>query len=251
MNNRYTKKKRGGWPYQLTRNIVLATILGIYAAVLLPLVAKADDAPPTVTTGSNGLPNGAGLAIPPNTGATPVVAVAPNTDTNGSPTIGGGVQEIMNAISTGTNLLWEVHGLYASGLSKKYGGGVGVVWPFTTYVFTSIRIDWVNGGFWMPQGNVGVQLPIHVFKGTFGTNGLTITPFTYAGVAVPLSGATIGSVTLGGSPPLSNDGQPTAILGAGAAIELYAPWHLNAVADIEEWTGFPSKQVRFGALFKI
>lgn len=169
----------------------------------------------------------------------------PSTSVSPAPSFGQEIQSAFNNILNNTNLLYEAHALYAPGLNHKMGGGFGVVYPFSDYVFTSIRIDWVDGGFWMPQGNVGLQVPIHLHP--FGTNNtITITPFTYAGVAVPVSGATIGTITLGGSPPVSNDGQPTAILGAGAAIGLYSPWHLYAVGDIEEWTGFPGKQYRLG-----
>lgn len=224
-----------------------------YLIAIIAIAFALNSQAQTVTTNANGLPNGAGLAIPTATvvtnsdGSYTVVVpsgAGPSTNTIPAGNVGQSLQGILNQALHNTNLLWEAHALYAPGLSKKYGGGVGVVYPFSQYVFTSIRIDWVDGGFWMPQGNVGLQAPLTLY--TNGSSHITITPFAYGGVAVPVSGAQIGSVTLGGSAPRNNDGQPTAILGAGAALSLYAPWHLNAFGDIEEWTGFPGKQYRFG-----
>lgn len=158
--------------------------------------------------------------------------------------VGATAQALLDQVLHNSNLLWEVHGLYAPGLTKKYGGGVGVVYPFTPYVFTSIRVDWVNGGFWMPQGNVGIQAPLTLY--TNGTSKIVITPFGYGGVAVPVSGATVGSITIGGASPINNDGKPTAILGAGGALDLYSAWHLKLVGDVEDWSNFPGQQYRVG-----
>lgn len=217
-------------------------------AIALPMKSMA-----LSETNSDGTPNGSFLAVPKATivtnsdgSYTVDVPTANGTveTTIPAPVVGATLQNVVQQVLNNTNLLWEAHALYAPGLQKKYGGGIGVVYPFSQYVFTSVRIDWVNGGFWMPQGNVGLQAPLTLY--TNGSSKIVVTPFAYAGVAVPVSGATIGSITLGGAPPISNNGQPTAILGAGAAVNLYSPWHLNLVGDIEEWTGFPGKQIRGG-----
>lgn len=209
----------------------------VFAALTVSAFAQ------TITVNTNGQPNGAGLAIPfPN--SPPLVL--PNTDSNGVPSISGGFKQILDALVNGTNVIYEVHGLYAPGLNKKDGGGFGVFYPVSQYVFTGIRLDYADGGFWMPSGNVGVQFPISI------TSWLKVTPFTYAGIAVPVSGAMLGSFTVPGQVPRDNNGQPTAILGAGGAINLYTStsgkWSYALAGDIEEWTGFPGKQYRFAAL---
>ncbi len=208
------------------------------------LLILAFTAPAQTTTDLPKNSNPVSLASTPAEILADIPTVPPNTDTNGVPTITGGLTELFQAFKENTNLLWEVHGLYASGLPKKIGGGVGAVWPINQYSFASVRIDWVNGGFWMPQGNFGLQLPIKLFSW------LTVTPFTYAGIAVPVSGAQIGSITVGGAAPRDNNGQATAILGGGGAINVYSPWHLKIVGDVERWTGFPGNQYRFGLTFR-
>lgn len=165
------------------------------------------------------------------------------------PTVQGGAQEIINAFESGnTNWWFEAHGLYAPGLKKKYGGGVGAFWNVSQYVYTGVRVDSVNGGFWMPSGSATLQLPLKV------TSWLSIAPIGYAGIGVPLSGATVGGVTLPGHTPRDNNGQPTAILGYGGAIRIaninasskWSPKHIDLIGDRETWSGFPDKQWRFG-----
>lgn len=155
-----------------------------------------------------------------------------------------------DAISNGeTNWLFEAHGLYAPSLAQKYGGGVGVLFPLSDYVVTGIRLDYVDGGFWMPSGNVGLQLPIKL-----PFLGLKVTPFGYAGIGVPVSGATFGSIQIPGRPPVDNNGQPTAIIGYGAALRLWTSADgsklFDLAGDTESWSGFPGQQYRFAALFK-
>lgn len=167
-----------------------------------------------------------------------------------APTVTAGIDLIREAIANGqTNWLFEAHGLYAPQLQKKYGGGIGIFFPLSQYVFTGIRLDYVDGGFYMPSGNAGLQLPMTIpFINT------KVTPFGYAGIGVPLSGATIGSFTIPGKPPTDNNGQATAILGLGGAIRLYTSSDGNKLVDlagdIEQWSGFPGNQYRGAIVFK-
>lgn len=161
-----------------------------------------------------------------------------------APTVSDALNSLVTAIEANkTNWLFEAHGLYAPGLNNKYGGGIGVFYPINDYVLTGIRADWVDGGFWMPSGNATVQYPVKI------TSWLKVTPFAYAGIGIPLSGATIDGNTIG-STPRNNNGQPTAILGYGGAIELYASTNgmtsLSLLADRETWTGFAGQQYRIG-----
>ncbi|MBU6390613.1 hypothetical protein KGQ31_03650, partial [Patescibacteria group bacterium] len=124
------------------------------------------------------------------------------TSTN-PPTISGGLQEIYDAATSSTNSLVEVHALYAPALSKKTGGGIGYFWLINQYAYTGVRLDYVNGGFWMPSGNAALQLPLHpLSKLTFmptWLSGVKVTPFAYGGIGIPVSGAVVGDVTIPGS----------------------------------------------------
>jgi hypothetical protein len=152
----------------------------------------------------------------------------------------------VNKLLKSTNMFWEAHAMYASGLDKKVGGGIGGFYLINNYTYAGIRLDWVNGGFWMPEGNVGLQLPIVL------ASWLTVTPFTYGGIGVPLSGATVGGITLG-TAPRDNQGQATAILGAGVAVKVFnlsSKWDLGLLGDAEKWTGFAGDQYRIGLFLK-
>jgi hypothetical protein len=164
-----------------------------------------------------------------------------------SPSILGGVQQITDALKVNnTNWIIEVHALRAPALPQKYGGGIGLFYPFNEMIYAGVRVDWVNGGFWMPSGSVGVQLPIKL------TSWFKLTPFTYGGLAVPLSGAKILDLTVPGH-IRDNNGQATAILGYGLALQIYEPashkWNLSVAVDNETWSGFAGEQHRYALLF--
>jgi len=172
------------------------------------------------------------------------------TNTATKPTIQGGVQQIVDAFKSGKTNVWgEVHGLYAPALEKKYGGGVGLFWNLSDYVYSGVRVDYVDGDFWMPSGNVTVQAPIEI------TSWLTVAPLGYAGIGVPISGATVGGTTLG-APARDNNGDPTAILGYGVAVRManittsskWVPKHIDVAVDSETWSGFKGQQFRLGIL---
>jgi hypothetical protein len=180
---------------------------------------------------------------------TNLTVVPPQVTTNSPVTVASGINTILAAVEAGeTNWFVIPYGLYAPGLSHRFGGGIAGMYPLSQYVITGIRLDWVNGGFWMPSGNATIQLPVKVFSW------LTVVPFTFAGVGVPVSGATVGSVTVPGSVPRDNNGQPTAILGYGGAIKVYSGSgfikNVDIVGDSETWTGFAGQQYRFGAALK-
>src|SRR5690348_10975245 len=169
-----------------------------------------------------------------------------SVDTNNVPTVKGALSDLFTAISYDkTNWIYEAHAMYAPALQGKYGGGVGAFYPINQYVFTGLRLDWVDGGFWMPSGSAGLQLPIHP------VSWLHITPFAYAGIGIPLSGATVGNFSVPGH-LRDNNGQATAILGYGAAIRIYTSksgkWTFDLVGDRENWSGFAGQQYRGGFL---
>jgi hypothetical protein len=170
------------------------------------------------------------------------------------PTFAGGLAQIWDAVKT-TNWFGVSYALYAPSLQSHWGGGVGVFAPVTTNLFGTFnvlagtRLDWVDGGFWMPSGNVSLEAPISV------TSWLTLSPIAYAGIGVPVSGARVGNFNVPGLIRDNND-QATAITGAGLAVTIwkrstpatawYQPRSLQLAADVETWTGFAGPQYRFG-----
>jgi hypothetical protein len=178
---------------------------------------------------------------PPASGA----GALPLPGTNGpSPTALAEIQDLIAHVTDSTNVWYEVHGLYAPALHGKYGGGLGAFYQLNSLFYTGLRLDYVDGGFWMPNGSFGLQVPIKL------ANWLTFTPLTYAGVGIPISGATIAGVQLGHTPQ-NNNGEVTGIVGAGGAIRIYngAKWKFDLVGDAERWSGFPGAQYRGGVAF--
>jgi hypothetical protein len=173
-----------------------------------------------------------------------------------TPTIQSSVQGLWDAFLTGNSKwLFEAHGLYAPKLQNKYGGGAGVFYPLNDYVYTGLRIDWVDGGFWMPSGNAGLQLPIRPFNKFGGLAAkLVLTPFAYVGIGIPLSGATVGDITIPGSVQ-NNNGQATVITGYGLAVSVWQNKKGNVtfslIGDREKWAGFEGSQYRAGCAFRI
>jgi hypothetical protein len=182
--------------------------------------------------------------------ANPVTATNVYT-TNSPPTLQGGVQEIVDAVSSATNWDFAAYGLYASGLTHKAGGGLAALYSVSQYVVTGIRIDYVDGAFWMPAVTATFQLPLQV------TSWLKLTPFAVTGIGIPISGASFGDINVPGGTPIDNNGQPTAIYGAGGAVHILSfdwlgkHWNGDIVFDEEHWTGFPGTQYRGGALLNL
>lgn len=159
------------------------------------------------------------------------------TETN-RPTLRDGFQQIIDALFVGkTNWFAVTYALYAPGVSEKWGGGVGVFYPVTDYFLAGVRVDYLDGGFWMPSGNATIQVPLRVGKVSF-------TPFGYAGVGVPINlpGESSGS-----------DRDIAGIIGYGLAVKLYGGdrWGVGLIGDVETWTGFPGQQYRFGAVWNL
>lgn len=163
-----------------------------------------------------------------------------------------GIQEGLNIILSAlhdstSNSYWVVYAMHAKGLPKAWGGGVAWVAPLNKYFLTGVRVDYVDGAFWMPSVNATMQLPIKLGP-------TTLTPFIYEGVGLPLSGAKFSVGQFGVTVPgkaVDNNGQATAITGIGLSLDIHkgADWDLRAVADIESWSGFPGNQERFGIAY--
>lgn len=175
-----------------------------------------------------------------------------NTGTNVT-TVQGGFQEIVDAVKSGqTNWYFGSYAIYTPSLSKHVGAGISADYPLSQYIITGLRLDYVNGGFWMPSGNATFQLPLKL------TSWLTVTPFAYAGIGIPISGSKVDGFTLG-NVPKDNSGNATAILGYGGSVSLYSRgrkdvnwWDIDSVylvGDRETWSGFSGQQYRAGLFF--
>ena len=235
-------------------------LLSIVASLVLASNIQAQSVPP-VTVGTNApvtyapLPSNLMSVPPPGTSSTsPTVSLV---DTNS--TFGQGLSQTATWLSAPPYYITG-GGVYAPGLKNKLGAYIGVYKPVITNsliaAIVGARVDYVDGGFWMPQMNGQLGVPLHPLKNfTFlpsWLSGTTLTPFAFAGIGLPLSGAVIGTVTVPGT-IRDNNGQPTAIIGEGAAIAVYSPtnqnWSIDIVGDRETWSGFAGTQYRFGALY--
>ena len=173
-----------------------------------------------------------------------------------TPTVQSAVQGLWDTLITANGKwLFEVHGLYAPKLQNHYGGGFGVFYPLSEYVWAGPRVDWVDGGFYMASGTAGLQLPIRPFAKFGGLAAkLVLTPFVYGGVGLPLSGATVADFTIPGT-VRNNNGQATVITGYGLAASVWqnkaGTMSFSFVGDREKWTGFDGNQYRVGCTFRI
>lgn len=192
----------------------------------------------------------------------PIVSHA-QTDTASAPTVGKIIDDTYGSLKDAASTAWwTAYYIHAPALKNPNGSGVGVFWVAKEFDSTNIsvrvlagtRIDSVNNQLWMPSGNVTIDMPIHPFAWTgYGwAQSFTITPIGYAGIGVPLSGASVGNFVVPGH-ATDNNGDPTAILGFGFAVHLFetSRMTLDAVYDHEKWSGFEGMQDRFGLALKI
>ena len=155
------------------------------------------------------------------------------------------VQSFIDAVKGGsTNWYVAAYGIYAKGLTHKYGFGVAEFYPLSTYVVSGLRVDYCDGAFWMPAATATLQMPLQL------VSWLNVTPFVIGGVAFPLSGASFGNLRIPGQVPTDNNGQPTAIVGAGAAVHIgsISGVRLALAGSMETWSNFPGQQYRLGVL---
>ena len=163
-----------------------------------------------------------------------------NTPPAPPPTVQQGLQTIVDAIGAGnTNWDFAVYGIYAPKLDQKYGGGIGAFHEVNPYLVAGLRMEFLDGGFVMPDGTATLQLPLYPIK---SWTWLVITPFTYAGIGLPLGGVTVAGVHIPGK-NISVNGEPLAILGAGGALKIVGGqhWTLNLALDVEKWPSLLGK----------
>ena len=167
-------------------------------------------------------------------------ALDPQPSTPPAPTVQHALQELVDAIgASNTNWDFAVYGIYAPKLDQKYGGGIGAFHEVNPYLVAGLRVEFLDGGFVMPDGTATLQLPLHPIK---NWPWLVVTPFTYAGIGLPLGGVHVAGLKIPGK-DISVDGEPLAIIGAGGALKIIggASWTLNLAGDIEKWPSLVGK----------
>lgn len=151
------------------------------------------------------------------------------TGTTNSPIISGPVTRIFDFLGTGSNWMVATYGI-ASTDAKNFGGGIALAYKISDFAAPVLRLDYYAGRVWMPSGSLQLQAPF-VLSGK-----VKVTPFLFAGIATPLNSTA------------DDNGDVEGIFGIGAAISLTK--RVSLVGDIEKWTHFDAKQIRFGVLYK-
>lgn len=243
---------------QTGNQIVVTYVTNMVTTVSSNLVVNS-----TTTFPPIGTPAVPAQAQPPTNPLVITVSTSPvgATVTGGAnaATIQNGFTSIIGALTgKATNWYGAAYMLYASQLANKVGAGVGVFYPVSDYLIGGVRLEYIDGGFYMPNGTITLQYPIYWLTNWMPS--VVLRPFAYAGVGIPLSGATIvttaGNVQIPGTLRYNN-GQPTAITGIGCEIDLwkrstpttawYQPASIGIIGDWERWSGFPGYQLRLGA----
>lgn len=132
--------------------------------------------------------------------------------------------------SAETNLAFSAYGLYDM-TTKTAGGGVAADYSISPYVGAALRMDYLKGDVYMPQGTVALQLPL-----TFGK--VTVVPFTFAGIGTSLSGKGPSNGEL--------------VYVASLGVSTHITKNLSLLVGIERWTGggFNDNVLGFGARWK-
>lgn len=121
--------------------------------------------------------------------------------------------------------------------SHSFGGGIGAGYKISEFVVPVMRLDYINGGAWLPSGSLQLQVPVKIL------GKLEVVPFTFSGVATSLNHG--------------NDGDVVGIFGIGASVHLPASdkWYVpySVLCDYERWTGggFNNNQIRFGLAWRL
>jgi hypothetical protein len=160
--------------------------------------------------------------------------VALQTNVTGTPFLSGPLTDLLSTMSTATN--WGVagFGIYmpkSDAHKAAYGMGALFLYNINPYVAAGVGIDWLDNQTTMPSGQLQLQAPLHIG----GTNGITVTPFAFTGVATPVSG--MGD----------NNGSVVGLFGAGLSVKLYGG--LQGFYAIEQRTGQPAVWNLIGLAF--
>jgi len=157
--------------------------------------------------------------------AQPVVL---NTNTS-PPTLAGPGVDAFNTITTATNWIVAPFFEYSpDAKEQQWGGGMAAIVNLneSRTLATMLRADYVEGDWWMPSASLQLQFPITV------ASNITITPFAFTGVALPLGGK--DKTTLQG------------VFGSGFDIKMNKlSKHWSMAFDVEYWSVANGIQYRF------
>ena len=164
-----------------------------------------------------------------------VIPALAQTNSAVSPTPMSVTENAVASVMTASNWLVIPFGIYDTG-TKLFGGGVAVVYNLSSptnaiRVGLMTRMDYINNEVWEPGANLKLGMPFRL------NNGAVITPITFAGTAIAVSGKGSANGTLAG------------IVGLGADIDFplfNRRW--NFIFDVEKWTTGKKVQVRFSPI---
>ena len=148
-----------------------------------------------------------------------------NTNSTGTPFLSGPLVELLTTLSSATNWGVATFGIYEPKSDRhkaSYGFGAVALYNINTYMAMGVGIDCLDNQVTMPSGQFQLQAPLHLG----GTNGLTVTPFAFTGVATPVSG--MGT----------DNGAVVGLFGAGLDVKIYKGF--GAFYAIEQRTGQPN-----------
>jgi hypothetical protein len=127
--------------------------------------------------------------------------------------------------SATTNLIVIPYGISSTDF-KQFGGGLAVGYELSPNVVPFLRMEYYAHEFFMPSGTVQLQVPFHL-------GGLTLIPFAYTGVAVPLGKHSSDPVV--------------GLVGTGAAVRLGNKFDVLAAFEMRSSTG---NQIELGLGWK-
>lgn len=132
--------------------------------------------------------------------------------------------------SAGTNLAVSAYGLYDL-TTKTAGFGLAGDYSVSPYIGAALRLDYLKGSIYMPQGTVSLRLPLQMGK-------VVVVPFTFAGVGTALGGK-------GGE-----NGGVVYVGSLGASVHITK--NFSILTGYERWTGggFNDNVVAIGGRWK-
>lgn len=163
---------------------------------------------------------------------------AQDTNPIPAPAISGPGWDAIQFLGSGSNWLVAPYMIYSTG-SKSAGGGIGVGYKVSDFVVPTLRLDYLEGGLYMPSASLQLQAPLKLL------GKVTLIPFAFAGLATPISGKG------------KDNGSAVGIFGIGGAIRTdfigsdkwWKPQ--DVIFDFEKWSGFSGSQYRLGFVWKL
>jgi hypothetical protein len=113
-----------------------------------------------------------------------------------------------------------------------WGAGFGAYYKANDFIGATLRVDFFDNSFWMPQCNVQLQAPVKIM------GAVTAIPFLTTGIATQIQGSE------------NQQGTVVAVFGAGLAIRLpvNSKWYVpdNVFGAYEKWSDGHGSGIRAG-----